>query len=57
VHAIEQQGSYVKVAIRRTDHEDFVVHLPDNDFFAQRVDPGDQVVARWSVAGVHLLDA
>jgi putative spermidine/putrescine transport system ATP-binding protein len=56
VHAIEYQGAYVKVTIQRVNHEDFVAHLADSDFFAQRVDPGDQVVARWSVADVHLLE-
>jgi hypothetical protein len=57
VHAIEYQGAYVKVAIRRTDHEDFVAYLTDSDFFTKRVDIGDWVVARWSVADVHLLEA
>jgi hypothetical protein len=57
VQAIEYQGAYVKVTIQRVDHEDFVAHLADSDFFAARVDPGDQVVARWSVADVHLLEA
>jgi putative spermidine/putrescine transport system ATP-binding protein len=56
VHAIEYQGAYVKVTIRRTDHEDFVAHLTDSDFFTKRVDIGDRVVARWSVADVHLLE-
>ena len=57
VHAIEYQGAYVKVTIQRVDHEDFVAHLADSNFFAERVDPGDQVVARWSVVDVHLLEA
>ena len=45
------------MTIRRTEHEDFVAHLTDSDFFTKRVDIGDRVVARWSVADVHLLEA
>jgi putative spermidine/putrescine transport system ATP-binding protein len=57
VHAIEYQGSYVKVTIRRPGHEDFVAHLADSDFFTKRLAIGDRVVARWSVEDVHLLEA
>ncbi len=55
VHTIEYQGSYVKVSIRRPGHEDFVANLDDSAFFAQQLDIGDRVVARWSVEDVHLL--
>ena len=57
VHAIEYQGAYVKVTIQRPEHEDAVAHVADSDFFAQHLDIGDQVVARWAVEDVHLLDA
>jgi putative spermidine/putrescine transport system ATP-binding protein len=57
VHAIEYQGSYVKVTIRRPGYEDFVAHLADSDFFTKRLAIGDRVVARWSVEDVHLLEA
>ena len=36
-------------------HEDFVANLDDSAFFAQQLDIGDRVVARWSVEDVHLL--
>jgi putative spermidine/putrescine transport system ATP-binding protein len=56
VHAIEYQGAYVKVTIQRPEHEDFVAHVDDSDFFTQPLDIGDRVVARWTVEDVHLLE-
>jgi putative spermidine/putrescine transport system ATP-binding protein len=56
VHAIEYQGAYVKVTIQRPGHEDVVAHVADSDFFTQRLDIGDRVVARWTVEDVHLLE-
>jgi putative spermidine/putrescine transport system ATP-binding protein len=56
VQAIEYQGAYVKVTLQRPEHEDFVASLADSDFFAQHLDIGDRVVARWAVADVHLLE-
>jgi putative spermidine/putrescine transport system ATP-binding protein len=56
VHAIEYQGAYVKVTIQRPGHEDVVAHVADSDFFTQRLDIGDRVVARWAVEDVHLLE-
>jgi len=55
VDAIEYQGSYVKVTIHRAGHDAFIAHLPDRDFFAQPVQQGDRVRARWSIDEVHLL--
>jgi putative spermidine/putrescine transport system ATP-binding protein len=56
VHAIEYQGAYVKVTIQRPEHEDFVAHVADSDFFTQPLDIGDRVMARWAVEDVHLLE-
>jgi putative spermidine/putrescine transport system ATP-binding protein len=56
VQAIEYQGSYVKVTIHRSEHEDVIAHLSDRTFFPMRVQMGDRVVARWSIEDVHLLD-
>jgi hypothetical protein len=56
VQAIEYQGAYVKVTIQRPEHEDFVAHIADSDFFTQHMDIGDRVVARWAVEDVHLLE-
>ena len=57
VHAAEYQGAYVKVTIQRPEHENFVAHVTDSDFFTQRVDIGHRVVARWAAEDVHLLEA
>jgi putative spermidine/putrescine transport system ATP-binding protein len=56
VQAIEYQGAYVKVTFHRPEHEDFVAHVVDSDFFTQRLDIGDHVVARWAAEDVHLLE-
>ena len=57
VQAIEYQGSYVKVTVHRSGHEDVIAHVPDRSFFALQVHTGDRVVARWSVEDVHVLHA
>jgi putative spermidine/putrescine transport system ATP-binding protein len=55
VHAIEYQGSYVKVTIDVPGSEQFVVYLADHIFFATPLDIGDPVLARWATEDVHLL--
>jgi putative spermidine/putrescine transport system ATP-binding protein len=55
VQALEYQGSYVKVTIHRSGHEDVIAHLSDRAFFPMQVRLGDRVVARWSIEDVHLL--
>jgi hypothetical protein len=55
VHAIEYQGSYVKVTIDVPGREQFVANVADSRFFASRVDIGDPVLARWASEDVHLL--
>jgi len=55
VHAIEYQGSYVKVTIDVPRSEQFVAHLADHVFFATPLDIGDAVLARWATEDVHLL--
>jgi putative spermidine/putrescine transport system ATP-binding protein len=58
VHTLENQGSYVKVTVDFGGEttEEFVAYVPDEVFFAQPLDIGDKVVARWSAADVKLLD-
>ena len=57
VHTIENQGSYVKVTLDLPhNEEEFVAHLLDETFFANPLDIGDRVVARWSASDVKLLD-
>jgi putative spermidine/putrescine transport system ATP-binding protein len=54
VAATEYQGSYVKVTLD-TAGAVFVANVSDRAYFAEHVDTGDKVVARWSVDDVHVL--
>jgi putative spermidine/putrescine transport system ATP-binding protein len=56
VHAIEYQGSYVKVTIERPSGEEFVANIIDSDFFRDPLDIGDSVLARWSAQDVLILE-
>ncbi len=56
VHAIENQGSYVKVTIDAGDGEEFVANVLDEDFFLDPIDIGAPVVASWQVRDVRLLE-
>ena len=56
VHAIENQGSYVKVTVDLADGEEFVAHVLDEDFFIDPIDIGAPVIASWTVRDVHLLE-
>jgi len=55
VRAIEYQGAWVKVTFEGATREDFVVNLPDTEFFADPVNPGDTVWAYWKPLDVHPL--
>jgi putative spermidine/putrescine transport system ATP-binding protein len=56
VHAIEYQGSYVKVTIERPAGGEFVANVVDENFFRDALDIGDRVLARWSARDVLLLE-
>ena len=56
VHAIEYQGSYVKVTLDVPGWPDFVANVSDADFFAAPVDIGDRVLAHWSAGDVRILE-
>ncbi len=56
VHAIEYQGSYVKVTLDLAGWPAFVANVADDRFFAVPVDIGDAVLARWSAADARLLE-
>jgi putative spermidine/putrescine transport system ATP-binding protein len=56
IHAIEYQGSYVKLTIDVASDEDFVANVPDEMFFADPLDIGDRVVARWSERNLRVLE-
>ena len=55
VVAVEYQGGWVKVTLGGSGGDDFVVNLPDGEFFADPVNAGDTVRAHWTVSDVHLL--
>jgi putative spermidine/putrescine transport system ATP-binding protein len=56
VHAIEYQGSYVKVTLDVPGWPDFVANVAADRFFAVPVDIGDPVLARWSASDARLLE-
>ena len=51
----EYQGTWVKVTLEREDAENFVANVPDEVFFADPVNEGDRVLARWPTDAVHPL--
>jgi putative spermidine/putrescine transport system ATP-binding protein len=56
VHAIENQGSYVKVTIDVGDGEEFVANVLDEEFFVDPIDIGAPVVATWGPRDVRRLE-
>jgi putative spermidine/putrescine transport system ATP-binding protein len=56
IHAIENQGSYVKVTIDLSDGEEFVANVLDEDYFVDPIDIGEPVLATWSAGDVRLLE-
>jgi putative spermidine/putrescine transport system ATP-binding protein len=56
VHAIEYQGSYVKLTIDLLGSEEFVANVSDVAFQRAPVEIGEEVIARWSAKHVHILE-
>jgi putative spermidine/putrescine transport system ATP-binding protein len=56
VHAIEYQGTYVKVTIEVAGPEEFVANVSDGAFFADPLEIGDPVLASWEMGAAHLLE-
>ena len=56
VHAIEYQGSYVKVTIDLSVPEEFVANVSDVAYFSDPLEIGDPVLAGWASRDVHVLD-
>jgi hypothetical protein len=52
---VEYQGTWVKVTVEGVGSEDFVVNLPDCEFFADPAKTGDAVDASWTPGDVHVL--
>jgi putative spermidine/putrescine transport system ATP-binding protein len=56
VHAIENQGTWVKVTLDVGEDEQFVANLPEKDYFADPIDIGERAVASWQASDVRLLE-
>ncbi|HTT80899.1 MAG TPA: ABC transporter ATP-binding protein [Stellaceae bacterium] len=56
IHAIENQGSWVKVTLDLGDDGEFVANLPEKDYFADPIDIGERAVASWQPGDVRLLE-
>jgi putative spermidine/putrescine transport system ATP-binding protein len=56
VHAIEYQGTYVKITVDLPASGEFVAYLTDAAFFRDPLEIGDRVTARWSLRDLHILD-
>jgi len=54
VSATEYQGSYVKVTIAAANGV-FVANVPEAAYYADPLDTGDAVVAKWASQDVHVL--
>jgi putative spermidine/putrescine transport system ATP-binding protein len=55
VLSTEYQGNFVKVNILLEGGATFVANVPDQDYFAAPLGPGDRVVSQWSPEQVHVL--
>jgi hypothetical protein len=53
--AIEYQGTWVKITLEGASDEEFVVNMPDTEFFVDPINTGDMVRAHWKAADVHPL--
>ena len=56
VHAVEYQGTYVKVTVAGVTADEFIVTEPESAYFAHPVTRGDEVVAVWEAENVHSLE-
>jgi putative spermidine/putrescine transport system ATP-binding protein len=56
VHAIENQGSWVKITIDLGGDQEFVANVAENDYFADPIDIGERAVASWQPGDVRLLE-
>jgi putative spermidine/putrescine transport system ATP-binding protein len=55
VAAVEYQGAMVRVALETDAGEEASALLPDGDFYARPVEPGDPVTLVWSERDAHTL--
>jgi putative spermidine/putrescine transport system ATP-binding protein len=55
VAAVEYQGAMVRVALATDGGEEASALLPDGDYYARPVEPGDAATLVWSERDVHVL--
>lgn len=55
VHAIEYQGTWVKVTMMRKDGSQLVANLDEVEYFADPVKIGDPIKAQWATEDIHML--
>ena len=55
VAAVEYQGAMVRVALATEGGEEAAALLPDGDFYARPVEPGDVATLMWSERDAHVL--
>jgi putative spermidine/putrescine transport system ATP-binding protein len=55
VTAVEYQGAMVRVALAIDGDEEASALVPDGDFYARPVEPGDAAILVWSEHDVHVL--
>jgi len=52
---IEYQGTFVKVALKTAQKDEFIVYLADGEYFARPRAVGDTICAVWPSTGNHFL--
>jgi len=55
VRAVEYQGSFVKVMLDPIGPDEFIVYVPERQFYAAPFTVGDLAVATWDVGHGRLL--
>jgi putative spermidine/putrescine transport system ATP-binding protein len=56
IHAIENQGSWVKITLDLGPEGEFVANVRDEDYFVDPLDIGERAVAIWQPGDVRLLE-
>lgn len=55
IRAVEYQGSFVKVMLETESVREFVVYVPEREFFEDPMEAGDSVLATWPCSRSRLL--
>ena len=55
IRNIEYQGTFVKVALKTCQKDEFLVYLTDGEYFARPRSVGETVLAVWPIARNHYL--